>query len=695
LAGPLPVQAAVLAILLLGFALRLHRLAAESLWLDEMGQASVAMQGLLGAIEGARRHHGAAPLDYVFTWLALQVGHSDFLVRLPAALLGTLTLALLYRLGRALFDVPVALLATLLLAVAPLHLRYSQEVRFYALFACMAVASSLALVMALRRGDRRHWAVYALTLAAGLYSHYYIGLVALIHGLVVVAHDLWPDRLPLPREPRDTARFAQTRRFLLSGLLAVLAFVPWLVYGVLAETGTPRATPPDLTLGLLETMLAGLTLGHAAETPGLVPTWPSWLYAGLALLGGITGLVSRRSRLGAALAGLLLVLCPPLIVLALHLINYFFSIRQLLFLLPFYLLLVALGTVWLARTLAGFAADRPWRGIVGGAAAAGLAAMLIWPLRPAIDASYHPQRQDWRDALAFVTANAGPDDALLVPGVGAEGYLRYYAADWVQRLQAPASFDQVKTMAQGRPATWIVAIPSTLPIARPVEGEGALRIEFGPNMLVYYWQPGHSPQEVLAQTINWTLPDSSIALESLVRQYDAADMPEQADRVASLAAQRALDPQEASLFELARGNVWRARGANQRAVDAYRHAVELWPGNAEAWTRLGDRLLAMGDPVEAAAVLEKAVALEPGHYWAQRLLGEAYWREDQFDQAAAHYQAAVTADPAAADTYFFLGRALAASDDGSGAATAFQQYLALAPEGQFAAEARDRLDALH
>ena len=37
-----------------------------------------------------------------------------------------------------------AMLSLLLLAVAPLHLRYSQEARFYALFTCVAVASTVA-----------------------------------------------------------------------------------------------------------------------------------------------------------------------------------------------------------------------------------------------------------------------------------------------------------------------------------------------------------------------------------------------------------------------------------------------------------------------------------------------------------------------------------------------------------------------
>ena len=93
-------QAALLAALLLGFALRLHRLDTASLWLDELGQASVASGSAAQAIAGARLHHGAAPLDYLLTWLALRVAHVDFAARLPAALLGTLTLALTYRLIR-------------------------------------------------------------------------------------------------------------------------------------------------------------------------------------------------------------------------------------------------------------------------------------------------------------------------------------------------------------------------------------------------------------------------------------------------------------------------------------------------------------------------------------------------------------------------------------------------------------------
>ncbi|MCB0251574.1 MAG: hypothetical protein KDI07_23590, partial [Anaerolineae bacterium] len=87
---------AMIAILLGGFALRVERLGVPSLWLDEMGQTTPALRGLGAVIDAARRHHGAAPLDYLLTWLALHVAHEDFVARMPAALLGTLTIALVY-----------------------------------------------------------------------------------------------------------------------------------------------------------------------------------------------------------------------------------------------------------------------------------------------------------------------------------------------------------------------------------------------------------------------------------------------------------------------------------------------------------------------------------------------------------------------------------------------------------------------
>lgn len=698
LAWPLAGRLAILAVLLLGFALRLHGLGAESLWLDEMGQASAASGSLLAALAGARQHHGAAPLDYLLTWLALHVARQEFMVRLPAALLGTLTLALVYRLGRELFDDLTGILAALLLAVAPFHLRYSQEARFYALFAGLAVASTLALTLALRRNERSAWLGYSLTLIAALYSHYYAVVLALCHGVVALAY---PTLAPQPERQQHLRR-----NFLLSCLAAAVAFLPWVVYAVVRETGTPRAAPPLLEWQLWEDIHEGLALGERATGAPEPPLATLWLFAGLAILGALAGLARRRSRPGALLALLPLLLAPPLIVLALRRFDYFFALRQALFLLPFYLLLVGLGISWLARTLARLADSPAWARAVQASVFLALSLALIWQLEPAIaravsrqpSASTQTQRQDWRDALAFVHANAAADDLILAAAIP-NHYFGYYATSWASRIGSLGSLDDLQAMDTRAPAVWILTAAGASDFLEPVRAwlrdNGALPVDFGQQLIVFYWQPGNpAVANALEASLSWALPRNLYALEQLTYAYETSDLPEAADRAAAQGAALASSPEWASFFEMLRGSVWRNRDQDERAVAAYEQALALWPDNVEALVRLGERLLHAGRVDEGAARLERAAGLAPDHYWAQRLLAEARRRQGRLSEAAAAYRAAIALQADEPETHFLLGDVLAAAGDAAGARAAYERYVQLAPDGPRAADARQRLSEL-
>jgi 4-amino-4-deoxy-L-arabinose transferase-like glycosyltransferase/predicted TPR repeat methyltransferase len=678
-------QLALGAVLLAGFALRLHGLGQPSLWLDEMGQASVASAGLQVALEGARTHHGAAPLDYVLSWLALRVAHSDFVVRLPAAMLGTLTLALVYRLGRELFGSLTGLLAAVLLAVAPLHLRYSQEARFYALFTALTVASTLALVMALRRNSRTAWTVYTLTLIAALYSHYYTVLLVLAQAIVVLAQPLFTSS--------SVQRSHLRRNYLMSWVVAGVAFLPWFFYAVLGETGTMRATPPQIDARLLTELFHGLALGEVRAEP----VSASWLLGGLVVVGAATGLAQRRTRWRVLLLLTPLLICPLLVVLVLRWIGYFFALRQMLFLLPFYLLLAALGVTHIARWLGDLTQGRRWSSIAQAVVVLGLMVTLLLLLRPAAASNVAAPRQDWRAALEFAIVNAGPDDAILVPGIPAH-YLPYYGSSAGSRLAGPQTLPQTQALASNAPAVWVLAAEEA------VAGQGrlfswlreinAFSVPFGADLTVYYWQAGSDRASLLAQSLRWQPPRNLAALEHLVYQYDQADLPAAAANAAAQGAALAANRERASFFEMLRGSVWRDRSESLAAVAAFQRALALWPDNVEVLVRMGEQLLALDRKAEAAAALQRAAALAPDNYWAYRLLAEAQRRQGHLDEAVVAYRTAIAINPAEAETYALLGDVLADAGDRNAAIAAYEQFMQRASDGPGAAAVQQKLSEL-
>ena len=80
-------------------------------------------------------------------WLTIRTfGHSEFAVRLPSLIAGTLVIPVLYELGRELYDRRTGLLAAAFAAVSPLLIWYSQEVRMYefvTLFGLLALLTQL------------------------------------------------------------------------------------------------------------------------------------------------------------------------------------------------------------------------------------------------------------------------------------------------------------------------------------------------------------------------------------------------------------------------------------------------------------------------------------------------------------------------------------------------------------------------
>ena len=139
---------AVAAVVLLGFVLRLWRLAnLGDLEFDEIVSvryAALPGPALLPLLAGALFEHPPAFYLALGWWRGL-FGASDSVARLFSVLPGTLSIPLTAAVARRLFGGALGrragLLAALLVAVAPLPVFYSREARMYALVACLGLAS--------------------------------------------------------------------------------------------------------------------------------------------------------------------------------------------------------------------------------------------------------------------------------------------------------------------------------------------------------------------------------------------------------------------------------------------------------------------------------------------------------------------------------------------------------------------------
>ena len=133
-------------------------------------------------------------------------------------------------------------------------------------------------------------------------------------------------------------------------------------------------------------------------------------------------------------------------------------------------------------------------------------------------------------------------------------------------------------------------------------------------------------------------------------------------------------------------------GTYDRAEEAYQKALELDPTLSNALTNLGN-LNYRRDQLDAAErYYRRALECDPEQPEALYNLGFLRFERDEIDSAILLFRQAVGSDPSFADAHFNLAMALEERGDGVAARPHWHHYLALEPEGSWAAIAKKHLD---
>ena len=138
---------------IVGAVVRFRHLDTQSLWIDEY------LWVLLGSKELTAIAHttdGYPPAYGFLVHFLLRAGFdSDWWLRVPSAVAGTLAIPLVYYVGRQVEKHCSAAIAASLLAIHPLAVWYSQEASPYSLLMLCALLSTLCLLAILRGGGLR------------------------------------------------------------------------------------------------------------------------------------------------------------------------------------------------------------------------------------------------------------------------------------------------------------------------------------------------------------------------------------------------------------------------------------------------------------------------------------------------------------------------------------------------------------
>ena len=392
----------VVLVLLLGCALRFHRLGVQSLWYDEGN--SVHMTGRSAAEIVAAVRNDIHPPGYFLAlagWVRL-AGRSEFALRSLSALSGVLLLACVQRIaGRRALP-----LAALLAALHPALVYYSQEARMYMPAAALGAGLLLAGVHAWRARGWRTSAAYCLLAAAGLYTHYLFAVLIAAANVAAVVTMLAAQR-DWPNMRSALVRWTGLQ------CVVLLLYLPWLPTAFQHLTSWPAARSQAALLEALPAVWRWLAFGPTAG----INSGAQWAWALLAAAG--------LAGSSAVLAGAWL-LVPAGLTLLFGLFTPAFA-KFLALAAPAVAILVADGVA-----LLWFGGGAPlvvrWRWPVRALAAALLAAGL-WNTQAALQALYFDarfQRADYRALAAELQARYQPGDAILLDAPNQAEVFAYY-----------------------------------------------------------------------------------------------------------------------------------------------------------------------------------------------------------------------------------------------------------------------------
>ena len=419
---PIPVWVWGSIILLLGLITRLLGLGAESAWIDEGYSIALAKYSFADILAGtAADQH--PPLYYLLLHLWMYLGSSVSHARMLSVFFGLINVWQVMLLGRKIGGEWLGLVASLLVAVNPMHIWYSQEARQYMLLAVLTTAATYEIWVSLQ--GKRHWLFYGLFALLSMYTHYFALFILISHGLLVL---FW-------------TRWQRDKKLLLRWLVAIFGtfclFLLWLPTAInqFLYHRMPWIAEPELG-DILDVPLR-LLLGSGVL---LLPEWARWLgtLSLLCIFLWATRQTWHRKQPAPAFVFLAAWSFIPYIVISVVSIYYpLFQFKQFLILLAPILLLALV----IANLLPG---NLKYLVLVG---------LFLVSLVSSAYQQTTLNKDDWRGMSEFIQSNFQAGDLIFTNPAGASLVMDIYLSPSLVIEGYPPGYDILIGGWQGDPVT--------------------------------------------------------------------------------------------------------------------------------------------------------------------------------------------------------------------------------------------------
>ena len=181
----------LISLTLIGAILRFYNLGYNSIWLDEASTLNFAIKSIPDIWQATTAGEFNPPLFYWTEHIMLIFGNSEVILRFIPALLGVLTIPLIYCVGKEFMDRNTGIIAAAAFAFSPFLIFYSQEARAYSMMLFFVTFAMVFYFRALKSNDLANWALFGILSALAFWTHFYA--LVIIGALILYAfYELLP-----------------------------------------------------------------------------------------------------------------------------------------------------------------------------------------------------------------------------------------------------------------------------------------------------------------------------------------------------------------------------------------------------------------------------------------------------------------------------------------------------------------------
>lgn len=216
-------------ILVLASALRIYQINDRDFWYDE-AFTGIAVREKFHDMMVMTINDVHPPLYYIFAkYFSAFFGYSVFGIRLFSAFFGVLGVWALYLFTKELFDRRTALWASLIIAISPFAVQYSQEARMYAMLVFFITIAAFFFVKALKTDRAKYYILWGIFTGLSCLTHYMGIIFSFVYLLVFVAWRIIGEKIYEEGISKKIfLKFMPSKKLLAGYGAAFLVFSPWI-----------------------------------------------------------------------------------------------------------------------------------------------------------------------------------------------------------------------------------------------------------------------------------------------------------------------------------------------------------------------------------------------------------------------------------------------------------------------------------